>query len=113
MKLRTVIMLLSSVLMFSGCSEKNITDDELIASLKAAGYTVVKEAKIHHSLEGAQKAFWINIDGKRISAYQFDTVARAKLMGRTFKNGLYNGFWAFEFVDELTAEKIQKALNNR
>jgi len=111
MKLISGVMLLCSVLLFSGCSEKKVTEDEMLASLRAAGYVVIKEGKIHHSLEGAQQAFWLNVDGKRISAYEFSTTAKANLKVRTFQNGLNIGFWAFEYVDRLTAEKIEQAFN--
>lgn len=110
MKLITVLLLLCSVVVFTRCSEKAISEDELIASLKAVGCTVLKEGKIHHSLEGAQRALWLNIDGKRISAYQFSTTAKAKLKVRTFRNGLNIGFWVFEYVDRRTAQKIERAL---
>jgi len=110
MKLISVVLLLWPVVLITGCSEKMVTEDELLSSLRAAGYIVVKEGKIHHSLEGAQQAFWLNIDGNRISAYRFDTIARAKLKAKTFQSGLNVGFWAFEYVDRLTAGKIEKTL---
>jgi hypothetical protein len=110
MKLIPVLMLLCSVVVFSRCSEEKISEDELLASLKTVGCTVIKEGRIHPSLEGALRALWLNIDGKRISAYQFSTTAKAKLKVRTFQNGLQIGFWVFEYVDGRTAEKIKRAL---
>ena len=93
-----------------GCSQKMLNEEEMMNTLKAAGYSVEKEGRIHHSLEGARKALWLKIDGTRVAAYQYGTVAKAKLRAKTFRGGIYAGYWAFEFADAPTAEKIQKAL---
>lgn len=110
MKFVPGVLFVCAVLMFSGCSQKKVSADELLASLRNTGCTVKKEGKIHASLEGAMEAFWLNIDGKRISAYQFSTVPKAELKKKSFQDGFSIGYWAFEFVDANTAEKIERAL---
>jgi hypothetical protein len=93
-----------------GCGTQKLSVEDIVSRLNSNGYTVSQEGRIHNSLEGAQSAFWLNIDGKRISAYQYSTVDKARLKYRSFQNGLCVGYWAFEFVDEKTAEKIKSAL---
>ena len=108
-KVSFYLFLFLSLVVF-GCSQKMLTGEEMMNALKAAGYSVEKEGRIHHSLEGARKALWLKIDGTRVAAYQYGTVAKAKLRAKTFRGGIYAGYWAFEFADAPTAEKIQKAL---
>lgn len=108
-KVSFYLFLILSLVAF-GCSQKMLTEEEMMNTLKAAGYSVEKEGKIHHSLEGARKALWLKIDGTRVAAYQYSTVAKAKLRAKTFQGGIYAGYWAFEFADVPTAEKIRKAL---
>ena len=92
------------------CSQPKLSPEELLSSLQSAGYKASKEKTIHHSIEGAEVAFWINIDGNMVSAFCFDTVEKAKLKRIKFKNGLSFGYWAFEYVDPITREKLTKAL---
>lgn len=110
MRLIPLCVLFISALLITGCGQKKLSEEELLAALQSEGYTVVKEGRIHPSLEGALLAFWINIDGSRVAAYQYSTTAKAKLKLRTFQNPLCVGYWAFEFVDARTQEKIKKAL---
>ena len=109
-KITFYLFLFLSVLVF-GCIQKKLSSEELMSALKSAGYNVLKEGKIHHSLEGAQRAYWLKIDESRIAAYQYSTLSEARLKARSFRDGLCVGFWAFEFVDPQTAEKIKKALD--
>ena len=106
----TFYLFLFLSLVIVGCVQKKLSSEELIAAFIAAGYRVEKEGRIHHSLEGAQKAMWIKIDDTRIAAYQYSTIAKTKLRAKTFRGGTNAGFWAFEFADAQTAEKIKKAL---
>lgn len=108
-KVSFYLLLFLSLVAF-GCSQRMLNEEEMIDALKSAGYSVEKEGKIHHSLEGARKAMWLKIDGTRVAAYQYSTVSKAKLRAKTFQGGIYAGYWAFEFTDVPTAEKIQKAL---
>lgn len=110
MKLIPVCVVFFSLALHSGCSRKEVSAEELIAALEATGCNVVKEAKIHHSLEGALQAFWLRIDGRRVSAYQVSTTARANLKVRTFTDGLFIGCWVFEYVDSQTEGKLRRAL---
>ena len=108
-KVSIYLFLFLSLIVF-GCAQKMLSEDELLSTLRSAGYSVEKEGKIHHSLEGAQKALWIKIDGTRVAAYQYSTVAKAKLRAKTFQGGIGSGYWVFEFADTQTAEKIKRAL---
>ena len=108
-KVSFCLFLFLSVLIL-GCIQKKLSSEELMSALKSAGYSVEKEGRIHHSLEGAQKALWIKIDGTRVAAYQYSTVAKAKLRAKTFRGGIVAGYWAFEFSDARTADKIKRAL---
>jgi recombinational DNA repair protein RecR len=102
--------MLFSLFVLIGCSQKKLSPEELISSLQSAGYKATMEKSIHHSIEGAEIAFWVNIDGNMVSAFCFDTVEKAKLKKLKFKNGLNFGYWAFEYVDPITREKLTKAL---
>jgi len=110
MRWTSLFVVTLSVFLLTGCTQKRFEPDELVSAIKASGCTVEKEGRIHHSLEGAQAAFWMNVDGKRVAAYQYSTVSKAKLRAVTFQSGFFAGYWAFEFADEATAEKIKKAL---
>jgi hypothetical protein len=107
---RTTTALFFWMALIAGCGHEKLTGDQIVAKIGAAGYAVEREARIHNTLEGAQDAFWISIDGTRISAYQFSTAAKAQLKARSFQDGVCHGYWAFEFVDTRTAEKLKKAL---
>ena len=111
MKLKPFSIILFSLLILSGCSQEKVSPEDLISSLRSAGYEASREKNIHHSIEDAEVAFWINLDGNRVSAYCFDTVEKANLKERTFRDGLSIGYWAFEYVDPASSEKLQKALN--
>ena len=110
MRLTSLFVVTLFMLLITGCIQKMLEPDELISAIKVSGCTIEKEGRIHHSLEGALAAFWINVDGKRVAAYQFGTESKAKLRATIFQSGFYVGYWAFEFADDKTAEKIKKAL---
>lgn len=110
MRITSLFVVTLWLMVIAGCIEKRFEPDELINAIKASGCSIEKEGRIHHSLEGAQAAFWMNVDGKRVAAYQYSTVSKAKLRAKTFQSGFYAGYWAFEFADEATAQKIQRAL---
>ena len=110
MKRQHFIAIFLSLFVMFGCSQEKVSPEDLINSLQAAGYSASREKNIHHSLEDAEIAFWINLDGNRVSAYCFDTVEKAKLKARTFRDGLNIGYWAFEYVDPASLEKLKKVL---
>jgi recombinational DNA repair protein RecR len=110
MRLKLLVVTLISLCFLFGCSQEKVSPEDLINSLQAAGYSASREKNIHHSLEDAEIAFWINLDGNRVSAYCFDTVEKAKLKARTFRDGLNIGYWAFEYVDPASLEKLKKVL---
>lgn len=111
MKLNLFFPFFISLTFLFGCSQEKVSPEELISSLQSAGYEASREKSIHHSIEDVEVAFWLNLDGNRVSAYRFDTVEKAKLKKKTFRNGLNIGYWAFEYVDPATAEKLEKVLN--
>lgn len=110
MKNKTLQWFFIAVFLLLGCGQKEMTPEEMMSALRSAGHRVEKEADIHPSIQGALEGFWISVDGSRVAAFRYGTVAKAKLKGKSLRNGINVGFWAFEHADDITAEKIKKAL---
>ncbi len=86
---------------------------ELLLAIASAGYEVTKGERITDAPQGAEFAFWIEIDGDRVAAYRFDSLERATEMAGAFQQGFDVGYWAFERVGPETRAKIAAALRER
>ena len=85
---------------------------ELLLTIASAGYEVTKGESIKTPMEGAEFAFWMEIDGHRIAAYRFGSMERASEMADSLPQGFAAGYWAFEHVDQETQRKIAGALGS-
>ena len=93
-----------------GCGKRKLSPQELMSSLKSAGYNVTKGGGIQTSVENSEVSFWLTIDGKEIAVYRFSSVEIAKDKSFGFKDGMNVGYWAFKGLDTDTENKIIEAL---
>jgi hypothetical protein len=70
----------------------------MVGILQRAGLAVTKGDSIMSSVAGAEISFWILLDGKRVAAYRFDSLEKAREKAEGFENGVTLGYWAFEYM---------------
>ena len=83
---------------------------KLLLTIASTGFEVEKGEAITQAIEGAEFAFWIEIDGDRVAAYRFGSTDRAKDVADAFQKGFAAGYWAFDHVDSQTRAKLATAL---
>jgi len=113
MKYRGVACLAVAAVMAGvvGCAQpKRLEPGEVVAALKAKGYEVLERNRLQPSMQGADYGFVLEVDGKPVSAWRFDSPGRAVLGAGGNPGGFAVGSWAFAYADSATAAKIKAAL---
>jgi hypothetical protein len=110
-KILGLVVVFSMMVVLIGCGQKKLSPNEMMDAIRNAGGTVEKGSSILASLQGAELAFWMKVEGLEIACMRFDSVDKAKDKAEGYKNGISFGYWAFEYVkDAGVRDLLKKAL---
>jgi len=89
-------------------TEKKASPDEIIAALTAAGMKVEKKGTVGGPR--VELGVELAVDGAAVYAKRYPEADLARDTAQTWPHGVAVGFWAFDSIDEPTAQKLRQAL---